>query len=178
MFIDLVFLILMVLAVIKGISKGFIVAVFSLLSFIIGLAAALKLSATVADYLRAKTSMDGYFLPVLSFFIVFTIVVLLIRFGAALIKKATSVVFMGWIDALAGILLYAVMYLMIYSVILFYATRMHFISEEAKIASKTYFFIEPFGPDVMTLLGKMIPFFSHMFSDLTRFFGGVSGKGA
>jgi membrane protein required for colicin V production len=178
MFIDLVFLVLMVLAIIKGISRGFIVAVFSLLAFIIGLAAALKLSSTVADHLRSKMSLDGYWLPVLSFIIVFGVVVLLIRFGASLVKKAASIFFLGWVDALAGILLYAVMYLMILSVILFYATRIHLISEETKAASRTYFFIEPFGPDVINLLGKILPFFKNMFSDLSRFFEGVSKKSA
>ena len=85
---------------------------------------------------------------------------------------------MGWVDALAGIMLYAIMYLMVFSVILFYATRIHLISDEAKAASKTYFFIEPFGPDVINLLGKVLPFFKNMFSDLSRFFEGVSKKSA
>jgi membrane protein required for colicin V production len=176
MFIDVVFLILMVMAVFKGISRGFIVAVFSLLAFIIGLAAALKLSATVATHLHEKMNIGGYWLPVLSFLIVFAAVVLLVRWGAMLLKKAAGVVFLGWIDTLTGIVLYAVMYLMIYSVILFFATRIHLISDQTKVDSRTYAFIEPFGPKVMSGIGKVIPFFSHMFSDLTHFFEKVSKK--
>lgn len=176
MLIDLIFLIIMVMAIFKGISKGFIVAVFSLLAFIIGLAAALKLSAVVAVHLHEKMNVSGYWLPFLSFLIVFVAVVLLIRWGAALVKKAAGIVFLGWIDALAGIVLYAIMYLMVYSVILFFATRIHLISAETQAASHTYYFIEPFGPKVMSGLGKVIPFFSHMFSDLSRFFEGVSKK--
>lgn len=176
--IDLVFLVLMILAVFKGISKGFIVAVFSLLAFIIGLAAALKLSATVAQHLHEKINLGGYWLPVLSFLLVFVLVVFIIRWAAALVKKAAGIVFLGWIDSLAGVLLYAVMYLMVFSVILFFASRIHLISEDVKTASKTYFFIEPFGPKVMSGLGKVLPFFSHMFSDLSHFFEGVSKKAA
>ena len=176
MFIDLIFLILMVMAVFKGISKGFIVAVFSLLAFIIGLAAALKLSAVVADHLREKMNVSGYWLPILAFLIVFVAVVFLVRFGAALVKKAVSIAFLGWADSLLGVLLYAVMYTMVFSVILFFATRIHLISADAQTTSRTYAFIEPFGPKVMSLLGKAIPIFSHMFSDLSRFFEGVSKK--
>jgi len=120
MFIDLVFFILMIMAIFKGMSKGFIVAVFSLLAFIIGLAAALKLSAAVAVHLHEKMNVSGYWLPFLSFLIVFIAVVFIIRWGAALVKKAAGIVFLGWIDTLAGILLYVFMYLMIYSVILFF----------------------------------------------------------
>ncbi len=176
MFIDIIFLILMVLAIFKGISRGFIVAVFSLLAFIIGLAAALKLSATVATYLHEKMNLGGYWLPFLSFLIVFVCVVLLVRWGAALVKKAAGIVFLGWIDTLAGILLYAVIYLMVFSVILFFATRIHLITPEVQAASKTYSYIAPFGPKVMSLVGKVLPFFSHMFSDLSRFFEGLSRK--
>lgn len=176
MFIDVIFLILMVLAVFKGISRGFIVAVFSLLAFIIGLAAALKLSATVAKHLHEKMNLDGYWLPVLSFLIVFIVVVLIVRWAAALVKKAASLVFLGWVDTLAGILLYAIMYLMIFSVILFFATRIHLITPDARAASKTYSYIAPFGPKVMGLVGKVLPFFSHMFSDLSHFFEGVSRR--
>lgn len=176
MVIDLIFLVLMVLAIFKGISRGFIVAVFSLLAFIIGLAAALKLSATVAQYLQDKMNMGGYWLPILSFAIVFIGVAFLIKWCAALLKKVASLVFLGWIDTLAGILLYAVIYLMCFSVILFFCTRIHLITPEVQAASKTYFFIEPLGPKVMSFLGKVLPFFSHMFSDLGRFFEGVSKK--
>jgi membrane protein required for colicin V production len=177
MIIDLVFLIMIVMAIFKGISKGFIVAVFSLLAFIIGLAAALKLSAVVAVHLQEKMNISGYWLPFLAFLIVFIGVVLLVRLGAAVLKKVVTVAFLGWADALAGIILYAVMYLMVFSVILFFATRIHLISAETQTDSHTYSFIEPFGPKVMNLLGKAIPLFSHMFSDLGKFFQNVSKKG-
>ncbi len=170
MFVDIIFLIVTVFAIYKGISRGFIVAVFSLLAFIIGVAVALKLSATVATHLHEKMNLSGSWLPILSFLVVFVAVVLVVRWGAALVKKAASILFLGWIDALAGILLYVLLYLMVFSVILFFATRIHLITPEVQAASKTYSYIEPFGPKVMSFVGKVLPFFNNMFSDLTRFF--------
>jgi membrane protein required for colicin V production len=166
----------MVLAILQGLSRGFIVAIFSLFAFIIGLAAALKLSAMVAKHLHDKMNIGGYFLPILSFAIVFVGVALLVRWAAILIKKAASLAFLGWIDTLAGILLYAIIYLLSFSVFLFFGTRIHLIGPEVQTASKTYFFIEPFGPKVIGFLGKVLPFFSHMFSDLERYFDGISKK--
>lgn len=166
----------MVLAVFKGISRGFIIAIFSLFAFIIGLAAALKLSATVALRLHDKLHIGGYFLPILSFAMVFIGVALLVRWAAALLKKVVGLVLLGWIDALAGILLYVIIYLMSFSVVLFFATRIHLISPDVQTASKSYSFIEPFGPQVMSFLGRFLPFFSHMFSDLGHYFDGVSKK--
>jgi len=54
MFVDVIFVILMVMALFKGYTRGLIVAVFSFGAFLIGLAAALKLSAVVAQRLQDK----------------------------------------------------------------------------------------------------------------------------
>lgn len=176
MLIDIICLILLVMAIFKGFSQGFIVALFSMIALLIGLAAATKLSATVANYLHAKMDVNGPWLPILSFIIVFAGVVFVVRWGAAIIKKAVHITFLGWADALGGMLLYAFIYLMIYSVILFYASQIHLISAETQQASKTFSYIQPWGPRVIEGLGKVIPFFKDAFSDLQRFFGGVSEK--
>ena len=46
MIIDLILLGLMIMAVVKGLQRGFVVALFSMIAFIVGLVAALKLSTT------------------------------------------------------------------------------------------------------------------------------------
>ena len=78
MLIDLAFGVLMVLAIFKGYQKGFVIAVFSLLAFIIGLAAALKLSTVVAAYLHDSTSISVRWLPLVAFLLVFLVVVILV----------------------------------------------------------------------------------------------------
>lgn len=176
MFIDLVFLVLMVLAILKGYSRGFIVAVISFFAIMIGLAAALKLSAVVAQKLHERMNVDSYFLPVISFTLVFLAVVILIRWAAALMKKAARLAFLGWVDTFAGIMLYAILYVLVYSVILFYATKIQLISSANQSASITYSFVAPLGPKVINGIGAVLPFFSGMFSDLSSFFEGVSRK--
>ncbi len=176
MFLDIIFVILLVMAIIKGFSKGLIVAVFSLVAFIIGLAAALKLSAVVAGYLKTNMHIESWWLPVLSFAIVFIGVVLLVRIGATIIKKTASLAMLGWLDRLGGILLYAVLYLMIYSVFLFYATQLHLVSAAQAAESQTYELVKPWAPWVINGFGKIVPLFSNMFAELKVFFGGVAAK--
>ena len=67
MILDLICSILLVLAIFKGMSKGFIVAVFSFVAYLVGMAAALKLSATLATSLHQKMNVSGYWLPIVSF---------------------------------------------------------------------------------------------------------------
>lgn len=174
MIIDIVVAVILILAIIKGYRLGLIVALFSFLAFIIGLAAALKLSAVVADHLGKAIKVSDKWLPIISFAVVFLIVVLLVRLGAKFIQKTVELAMLGWVNRLGGILLYAGLYILIFSVLLFYADQLNFIKQETKTESVTYNYIQPWSPKLMDGLGKIIPIFKGMFQDLEDFFDGVS----
>jgi len=168
--IDIVFLILLLMAIFKGLHRGLIVAIFSLLALMAGLAAAIKLSAVVADYLKQNTHLPSKWLPALAFLLVFIIVILLARWAAAMIKAAINFALLGWVDKIGGVLLYAFIYITVYSIILFYAANLNLISQNARASSIVYSSVEPWGPIVINSFGKFIPFFKNMFSDLENFF--------
>jgi membrane protein required for colicin V production len=174
--IDLIFAVLMIFAVMKGYSKGFIIALFSIIAFIAGLAAALKLSAAVAVYLEHSTEVSSKWLPVISFVLVFLLVVLLVRLGAKLIEKTFELVLLGWLNRLLGILLYMLLYTLIFSVFLFYADKMHLFNPGTIATSKTYPFVQPLGPKVINGIGQLIPIFKGMFTQLESFFESISDK--
>jgi len=170
MFIDIVFFILMALAVFKGYSKGFIVALFSVVGFIVGLAAALKLSSYVAQQLSDTFNTSGKWLPVISFLLVFVAVLVLVRLGAKLIQSSVEMVMLGWLNRLAGILLYALLYAIILSVFLFYAVQLNILSTNATTSSNIYPYLQPLAPKVIDGLGVVIPWFKNMFGQLQAFF--------
>jgi membrane protein required for colicin V production len=170
MFIDIVFIILIVLACYKGYSKGFIVALFSILGFIIGLAAALKLSTTVAAKIAEHTDL-GKWLSALSFLLVFVATAFLVNIIGNLVQKTFETVMLGWANRIAGILLYATLYSIILSIFIFYAVQLHFIKVETTSASVVYPYLQPIGPKVIEGFGTIIPWFKNMFAELEQFFG-------
>ena len=174
MLIDIIAFGLIILSVFKGVSKGFIVALFSFLAFIIGLAAALKLSAVVAEYLGANANISGRLLPVLAFLIVFIAVVLLVRIGAKLLEAGARLAMLGWLNRLGGILLYMLIYFFIFSIFLFYAVQLGLVKTTATETSISYRYIQPIAPWMMTVLGAILPFLKNTFSDLLHFFDGLS----
>ena len=174
MILDIIVAVIFILAVIKGYRQGLIVALFSVVAFIIGLAAALKLSVVVAGYIGQAVKISDKWLPIISFAIVFLIVVLLVRLGARFIQKTVELAMLGWLNRLSGILLYAGLYILIFSILIFYADHLGFIKPETKNESVTYAYIQPWGPKLMDGLGKIIPIFKGMFKDLEDFFDGVS----
>jgi membrane protein required for colicin V production len=176
MAIDVLFLLFMVLAVFRGLRQGFIIAFFSAVALVIGLAAAIKLSAVVAGYGREHTHISSRWLPVLAFILVFLVVVIGVRAGATLAEKAIDLALLGWLNKLAGVLLFAVIYTIILSVLLFYAVQLHLVSAATLSSSVTYPFIHPWGPVVIDEFGKFVPWFKGMFTQLEDFFGRLGNK--
>jgi membrane protein required for colicin V production len=174
MIIDIILAVILIIAFIKGFRQGLIVALFSVVAFIVGLAAALKLSVVVAGYIGKAVNVSDQWLPVISFAVIFLVVVLLVRLGAKLIQKSVEFAMLGWVNRLGGILLYAALYILIFSVLLFYAEQLQFIKPETKNQSVTYPYIQPWGPKVMDGIGQVIPYFKGMFNDLEIFFDDVS----
>jgi membrane protein required for colicin V production len=170
MIIDIIVLIALSLAVIKGLRSGLIVAVFSIIAFVIGLVAALKLSTVVAAWLAQSTQINTQWLPFIAFAGVFFLTVFAIRAIAKLIEKAVDLAWMGWVNKLGGVLGYAALYLLILSVLFFYAAQMKLFTPETIAASRTYAYIQPLGPTVIDTIGTVLPIFSNMFSQLEDFF--------
>ena len=176
MLIDIIVLILLIMAIFKGLRKGLIVAVFSFLAFLIGLAAALKLSTLMADYIGTNVDISQRWLPVVAFAVVFIVVVMLVRLGAKAIEGAVRMMMLGWLNRIGGVLFYVLIYFFIFSIILFYATQLHVLKPDLMQASATYAYIAPFAPKMIDILGAVIPFFRDMFEQLLRFFEEVGKK--
>lgn len=170
MIIDVAFFIIMILAVFNGYSKGVVVGIFSFLAFVIGLAAALKLSTVVAHHLETPGGISSKWLPVISFVLVFIVVAFLVNIGARIIKKTVSLAMLGWLDRIGGIIFYIIIYTIIFSVILFFAEKTFLIKKKTIAGSFVYDYVTPWGPKVMDNLGKMIPIFKDLFSQLQTFF--------
>ena len=178
MIIDIAFVILMVMAVFKGLRKGLILGIFSLLAFIIGLAAGLKLSVVVASWLKDSAGSFSKWLPLISFMLVFIAVIFLVGLLARVIKKTMQFAMLGWLDSLGGMVLYVIIYATIFSVFLFFAEKLFLVQPSTIQDSKVYPYVAPWGPKVIDNLGKIIPIFKDMFTQLQDFFGNIAKKSA
>ena len=173
MIIDIIFAIMLIMALFRGYNQGLILGIFSFLSIIIGLAAALKLSAVVAGYIGRAVKVSEQWLPLISFVLVFIAVVLLVRLGARVIQKSFEMVMLGWLNRLGGMLFFGIIYTLVYSVILFYAEQMKLVSAETINQSMTWSYIRPLAPKVIDAMGTIIPFFRNVFEELQEFFASV-----
>jgi membrane protein required for colicin V production len=171
---DILFAIMMIAAFIKGWRMGLIVGLFSIVAFIVGIAAALKLSAIVAVRLKENITVSDKWLPFIAFATVFIIVAVAVNWAGRIIQQAFEMALMGWINKIGGVVFYMALYIFIFSVLLFFAEKIHLISEVSIGKSAVYKFVQPWGPAVINNLGKIIPVFKEMFTQLESFFESLS----
>jgi len=143
MFIDLLFLGMMMLAIFKGLRNGLIIAIFSIVGWIVGLIAAFKFSDVAAGYLHGVLNLSARTLHIVSFLLVFFLVMLLVNLGAKLIEKTVELALLGWVNRIGGIVFYVLLYTLIFSVMIYFAERVKLISEETIASSKVYPWIQP-----------------------------------
>ena len=172
--IDFFFYIIIFLSIIQGWRKGLILALFSMVCGLIGLAAAVKLSAVLATHMKSDLHMTTRWLPVITFILVFVLVIIMIRWAGRLLEKLIKWVLLGWLNKLGGILLFLILYLSVYSIVLFYGTETQFISKHAADKSHYYHLIAPFGPAVIRFITGFIPYGQDMFIALEGFFDKIA----
>lgn len=168
--IDIVFAIILAFAIYKGYSRGLIVAVFSFIAVTVGMAAALKLTTVAVLYAQQHWEIHTRWLPVICFIALFVGVVLLVRLGATLLETLIKAAMLGWVNKLGGIILYSAIFIIAYSILLWIANQLYWLSPETKLQSVVYPYIEHLGPAVMNGLGIIIPIFKDMFAGLQSFF--------
>lgn len=173
MMLDILIAALGFMAIMQGLRNGLVMAVFSLLALVAGLAAATKLSAVVA----VRLSATGYtWLPFLSFLLVFITVVLLVRIAGNIMQRAVQWSLLGWVNRLAGVAVYLLLYGIVISVFLFYLSEMRWLSAETSEKSFFYNLLYPIAPTVIEKLGAWIPVFKDVFIELQQFFGTLEDK--
>jgi membrane protein required for colicin V production len=174
MLLDLIYAVIIILAVLQGYRRGLVVGLFSLVAVIIGLAAAMKLSIVAGNYIGKVIKISDEWLPIISFAVVFLLIVLLIRLGARAIEKTVEMAMLGWVNKIGGVVFYAALYTIIFSVLLFYAEQMKLLQPETINKSVTYSFIQPWGPKAINGLGSIVPVFKDLFGELEHFFDGIA----
>lgn len=104
--IDLLMGLLMLAAVYFGFQRGLILAIFSFVSVWLGILLAFKFSAWVAAWLGERISVSDKWLPILAFLLVLIGVVILVRLGAKALEGMLELAQLGFVNRLAGSVLY------------------------------------------------------------------------
>ncbi|MCK4792721.1 MAG: CvpA family protein [Desulfobacteraceae bacterium] len=98
---DLIIIATMIFLIIRGIFRGFFMEVGSLAGVILGVWLANHYQPQMTDYLRAYLP-SGKFLPMISFALIFVIVLVLCNLSGWSLKLIMKKAFFGWADRTLG----------------------------------------------------------------------------
>ncbi len=98
---DIIIMSTMVFLILKGIFRGFIREIISLAGIILGIWLANHFQPQMTDYLKAYLPSTS-FLPVISFAVIFTSILLLCNLLGWLLKLFFKKALLGWVDRTLG----------------------------------------------------------------------------
>jgi membrane protein required for colicin V production len=174
MLLDIIGIIIIVAFFMQGYSKGIIIAAFSFVGIVLGIIIALKLSHTLANYLYIQGVVTSGWAQIISYIVLFTGVVLLVRLIAKALQSMLEAILMGVVNKIAGGILYGALGAIIWSTLLWIGTESHLLPTSSIAQSSTYSIFAPVCPWVFEHLGRLIPFIKNIFADLEQFFNRVN----
>ena len=109
---DYVFIVILGYCLVRGVFRGLIKELSSIIGVLGGFYAGYSYYPGVARYLSRWVSNTGY-LNILSFFMLFLLVFLVVSFIGAILKYLMNIAFLGWTDRICGAVFGAVKGLLI-----------------------------------------------------------------
>ena len=163
--IDLMFLIIAGYGFFIGYTRGIIRTVFTVLSVLFGLLAALKFGPTISKLLKEDLiQSDNPMMFLAGFLIAFLLTMILIRLFARGVEGVLQTVQINVINRFAGGVITAGLFIFVFALLLRFGERSNVLNSRAKTESFTYQFLEAY-PD--TVLGS----FQLYLARIRRFLG-------
>jgi len=155
-YLDIILIILLFLAAIKGFVKGFVEELAGLVALILGVWVAIHFSDSVAQFLVDQFSWKFRNISLVAFLITFLLVVVLVNIVGSYINKLVKAVSLGFLNRLAGLAFGVIKGALILSILLIIFNKVdkdvHIISRETKANSRLFEPVRNFAPSIFPFL--------------------------
>ena len=158
MVLDTILLILGIIAFIRGWKKGFLWAICSLLAVLLGIIIALKLSNVVSEYLFVQQIVTSKYTLLISFILLFLATLFIFRMLIKFVEAILDKLLLGWVNKLAGGLLYSFFVIFIMSTFCWLANQINLLKPDVKQSSKSYIYLEPIAPKTIDFITAYLPY--------------------
>ncbi len=157
-YIDIIIIIILGFAIVRGFINGLVKEVASLAALILGIWGAIRFSSFTAGRLYDYFDMTGKYVGIISFLITFGIIVIIIHFIGLLVDKLVDAVALGFINRLLGIAFGLFKSVIIMSVIFVVLNaidvRRPFLPREKIQRSLFYNPISDIAPTIFPIIGE------------------------
>ena len=164
-YIDYIIIILLVLAAVRGATKGLIYEIASLIALIGGVWGAIKFSGATETFLTERLNFTSRYIDIIAFIITFILIIILVHFIGKAVEKAIESISLGAINRILGLIFSVLKTAFILGIIVVLIEKINeslpFVPEDDVMESKLY---KPLrGVAVNTF-----PFIQHFYEDIKK----------
>jgi membrane protein required for colicin V production len=153
---DLLILVILAFSAIKGFMKGFVRALLSILAAVFTLLFGASLVLWITPHIQ-PTIGESYWLPLISYLVVFTGIYLAFAFLGRLIESGLKVVHLGFVNRIAGALIGVLRAALLFSFVFWLCDYFGMLNESYKMSSKLYTYIAPLAPLFVSSVKALFP---------------------
>ena len=147
-----------------GFKDGIVNTVFRTVSIVVALMAAFRFSPYMTEMLEKGFNVENPLMFIVGFLASFFLVMWLLRFLGNLLTQGMQVVHFNLPNQVIGGSVLAFIFVVFYSIILWFAAGARMIQPDTKAQSITYYYLEPLPDKTFSFLGNMKPTFQKFFS--------------
>ncbi len=162
---DLILIIPLIAGAVRGFTKGLIMEVISFIAFILAIVGGFKLMDAGVGYISEHTNMSNNILPVVSFILIFILILLLVHFIGRLIKLLFHLTPLGMFDSIGGAVLGLIKWAFGVSLILWLCAILGF-TLPTETNSWVYQNLQGFAPMVIEKSKTLFPFIQELFDSV------------
>jgi membrane protein required for colicin V production len=170
--IDYIILIPLLFGAYEGYKKGFVLVLIGFLAMVLGVIGAFKLLQIGIDFLIVYFPHIPKLLPLLSFILIFCLIVVSVYLLGILLKKTLELtVFAGILDKIAGAMLGLAQWAFTISVLLWFIKQSHLIIPDKYTKDAPVFnFLVQIAPKIVGWFQFLLPFSHDLFKQIREIF--------
>jgi uncharacterized membrane protein required for colicin V production len=173
MLIDILFLGTVGYGFFTGFKQGIINSVFSVLSIVIALMAAFKLSPQMTEMLEKGFNMYNPFMFLIGFIVTFFLTKWMLSFAADAVTGVLEVTHVNLLNQIVGAAVLTLLFSFFFSILVWFADSTHIIEPETKATSVSYRLLEPLRETGFKVIGNAKPIFQNFLSQADKVIDGV-----
>lgn len=157
--IDICIVVILAFFGIKGLIRGIILEVFTLVGLLIGYIVALREMSSVTGFVIRYIHIHELFLNVLSFIVIFLAIIFIFRWLAGLLRKFAKWTLITWVDRLGGIAFGVFKGSLVASLVILLVSLLPLPESVEEVQNQSVLFkpVRAVAPAVFNLFEKMFP---------------------
>ncbi len=168
MLIDITTVLILIAGLVKGYRSGLIHSLFYVIGLVLGTALALRFGYVASGYLRQSFNIDSAYLPILSFAVVFILILAGMLLLAKLIENLLKATQLNFLNRLGGAVVWTFTGIFLLSTAVWYLSKSNIITEQARADSRAWPYIEPVSPTVIQGASVVLPFLKDIYHKIEQ----------